>query len=168
MSAWDALYFMSYLGIMPVLPTTLANLLGVIWVPAILTSTILAYRKLGFETDSGLVQSMLVVTLSFLIFKSRVTEQYAIYLLALAVIDVALWNPQRKTILSATVVTASVYLFLNNYFLVRFLSPIYPGFLQFELGLVQVEPVRAALLFVTGTMFTCLNIDYLLTIMKGR
>lgn len=168
MSVWDALPYMNYLKILPPLPTNLAILLGLVWIPAIVAFTVLAFYKLGFETDYGLVQSMLVVTLSFLIFKAQVTEQYAIYLLALSVIDVALWNPDRKRLLTATMVTALVYLFVNNFFLVRFLSPVYPGFMEFEHGLSPIEPIRLALLFASGTVFTGLNIAYMFSIMKGN
>ena len=139
-----------------------------IWIPATIAFTILAFRKLGFETEYGLIQSMLVATLAFLIFKARVTEQYSIYLLALGVIDVALWNPQRKRLLTATMVTALVYLVLNNYLLVRFLSPVYPNYTEFELSLGQIEPIRVALLLVSGVVFTILNIRYLISILKGK
>ena len=167
MSAWDVFYYLNYLKIMPALPTQLANILGFVWVPAILVVTMLAFHKFGFETEYGLVQSMLIVTLVFLIFKARVTEQYAIYLLALAVVDVALWNPKRKPLLIATTVTALLFLIVNNYFLVRFLAPVYPDYAKIELALSQIAPFRLAILFVSGTVFTCLNVCYLISIMKG-
>jgi len=138
-----------------------------VWVPAIVVFTALAFRKFGFETEYGLVQSMLIVTLVFLIFKAQVTEQYAIYLLALAVVDVALWNPMRKPLLTATTATALFFLLVNNHFLIRFLSPVYPDYTKIELLLSQIEPIRLALLFASGTVFTCLNISYLISIMKS-
>lgn len=167
MSVWDVFYYMNYLKIIPILPAELADILGFIWVPAIVLFTALAFRKFGFETEYGLVQSMLVVTLVFLIFKARVTEQYAIYLLALAVVDVALWNPKRKLLLTATTATTFFFLFVNNHFLIRFLSPVYPDYIKIELGLSQIEPVRLALLFASGTVFTCLNISYLISVMRS-
>jgi hypothetical protein len=167
MSVWDAFYYMNYLKMIQPLPTELADLLGFVWVPAVAVSTVLAFRKFGFETERGLVQSMLVVTLVFLIFKARVTEQYAIYLLVLAVVDVALWSPNRKPLLVATTATAMFFLFVNNHFLVRFLSPVYPEYAKIELALLQIEPARLALLFASGTLFTCLNISYLISMLKG-
>jgi hypothetical protein len=167
MSVWDAFYYMNYLRIIPILPTILADMLGFVWVPAIVVFTVLAFRKFGFGTEYGLVQSMLVVTLIFLIFKARVTEQYAIYLLALAILDVTLWNPKRKPLLTATTVTALFFLVVNNHFLVRFLSPVYPDYVKIELILSQIEPVRLALLFASGTVFTCLNVSYLISILKN-
>jgi len=168
MSVWDVLAFLFYLGIHPPLSQEAYRILGFIWIPAVAAFTILAYRKLGFGTDYGLVQSMLVVTLAFLIFKARVTEQYSIYLVALSVLDVALWNPQRKRLLIATMVTALVYLILNNYFLVRFLSPIYANYPEFENALSRIEPIRVNLLLVSGIVFTWLNIRYLISILASK
>lgn len=168
MSVWDLLAYLFYLGIPPQIPLIVYKILGLIWVPAIFAFTILAFRKFGFETEYGIVQSMLIVTLVFLIFKARVTEQYSIYLFALGVIDVASWNPQRKRLLVATMATALFYLVLNNYFLVRFLSPVYPNYTEFELSLSQIEPIRFALLVISGTVFTWLNIRYLISILKRK
>jgi len=168
MSAWDVLAYLFFLGIQPQVPQIVYRILGLIWIPAIIAFTILAFRKLGFETDYGLVQSLLVVTLVFLIFKARVTEQYSLYLLALGVVDVALWNPQKKRLLAATMAIALFYLVLNNYFLVRFLSPVYPNYVEFEGSLSQIEPIRVALLLISGTVFTSLNIAYLVSILRGR
>jgi len=156
------------LGIYPPISQIAYRILGFIWIPAIAAFTILAFRKLGFGTDYGLVQSMLVVTLTFLIFKARVTEQYSIYLLALSVLDVALWNPQRKRLLTATVATALFYLILNNYLLVRFLSPIYTNYPEFETSLNQIEPIRVTLLLVSGIVFTWLNVGYLISILTSK
>jgi hypothetical protein len=96
-----------------------------------------------------------------------VTEQYALYLFTFAAIDVALWNPKRKSLLIATMSVALIYLVMNNYFLVRFLSPIYPGFFSFESGLyLLIGPLRYAVNFLAGTAFTCLNVKYLADVMK--
>jgi len=166
MSAWDVLDYLVYLGLPPTSPPTLYRALGFVWIPALLAFTLLAFWKLGFETDYGLVQSALLVTLAFLIFKARVTEQYAIYLLALAAIDVAIWNPQRKRLLMVTMVVAMFYLIVNNYFLVRFLSPVYPDYTKFESALSQFDLIRRTILFLSGTTFTILNILYFTIILK--
>ena len=166
MSAWEVLDYLVYLGLQPTSPPTLYRVLGFVWIPVILAFTLLAFRKLGFETDYGLVQSALLVTLAFLIFKARVTEQYTIYLLALAAIDVAIWNPERKRLLIITMAVAMFYLIVNNYFLLRFLSPVYPDYAKFESALGQYDLIRRTVLFASGTAFTILNILYLTSIMK--
>jgi len=158
-----------YLGIMQPLAPSLYSILGLLWIPALLVMTVWAFRRFRVETDYGLVQTMLVVTLAFLIFKSRVTEQYSIYLFALSAIDVALWNPKRRSTLLATMAVALIYLIVNNYFLIRFLSPIYPNFTQVESELYQwIGPVRYAADFLLGSMFTILNIRYLVALFKAR
>ena len=168
MSIWDSFFYLDYLGILPHLSDTLYALLGLLWIPAILIITATARKRFGFDTDYGLVQSLLAITLIFLIFKARITEQYSIYLLALSIIDIALWNIRRKSLLFATMAVATIYLFVNNFFLVRFLSPIYPGFTQFESSLnVSFGAIRLTLNLITGTAFTVLNIRYLVKVL-GR
>ena len=77
-------------------------------------------------------------------------------------------EPTTKTVAHSHHGDGLVYLFANNYFLVRFFSPVYPGYAEFELSLGQIEPIRLALLFASGAVFTCLNIDYLFSIMKAN
>jgi len=128
---------------------------------------LVAFKRFRFDTDYGIVQSLLVVTLVFLIFRARVTEQYAIYLFALSAIDVAVWNPKRKKTLLLMMAVALIYLISNNYFLIRFLSPINPNFLQIESALSQsIGPIRYALNFLAGTLFTLLNVWYLVAILR--
>ena len=167
MSLWDLFFYFGYLGIMHPLTPIVYNILGLLWVPALLAATVWVFKRFRIETDYGLVQALLVVTLAFLIFKGRVTEQYSIYLLALSVVDVAVWNPRRKGMLLATMAVVLTYLVVNNYFLIRFLSPVYPNFVQAESGLFQiVGSARYAVDFLLGSIFTILNIGYLIVLLK--
>ena len=168
MSFWDAVFYLNFLGRFPALPQIEYTILGLLWVPAVIIFTALAFKRFQTETDYGLIQVLIVVTLAFLIFKARVAEQYAIYLLALGAVDVALWNPGRKRLLYGTLIVAIIYLILNNYFLVRFLSPIYPGFVNFEGAMYDlIGPIRYALSFLLGTVFTCLNLLYLADVLRA-
>ena len=106
MSVWDAFFYLNYLGLLPNLSQFEYTALGLIWVPGVIIFTIIAYKRFRTETDYGLIQALIVVTLAFLIFKARVAEQYAVYLLALAAVDVAVWNPRRKRLLFATLAVA--------------------------------------------------------------
>jgi hypothetical protein len=84
-------------------------------------------------------------------------------------VDVALWHPERRRILIATVIVAMIYLVVNNYFLVRFLSPVYPGFVNFEDALNTLAgTLRYTVNFLTGTAFTCLNVKYLVEVLRHR
>jgi hypothetical protein len=130
--------------------------------------TFIAIRRFRPETDAGLFQALIVCAIAFLVFKAQVAEQYALYLFALGAVDVALWNPQRKRLLISTMIVAMLYLVTNNYFLVRFLSPIYPNFVDFESMMsLLIGPIRYSLIFVTGTLFTVLNIKYLVDVLSG-
>ena len=167
MSAWDVLPYMNYLGLLPSPSVQVYETLGILWVPALMVLAWIAVKRFGVKGEYGLVQSFLVCTLTFLIFKARVTEQYALYLFAMGAIDVALWNQARKSTLLASVMVALIYLIINNYFLIRFLSPVYPGFVSFENVMsIRIGPIRYAVAFVTGTLFTCLNIKYLVDVLR--
>lgn len=169
MSIWDGFFYLNYVGLIPALTPLEYKVLGILWIPILVICTWLAIRHFKTETDYGLIQILLVCTLIFLIFKAQVTEQYALYLFALAAIDVALWSPKRKLLLIGTMSVAMIYLVMNNYFLVRFLSPIYPGFVDFENGLyLTIGPVRYAVNFLAGTAFTFLNVKYLADVVMQR
>ena len=166
MSLWDLFFYFVYLGVMQPSPTVY-QILGLLWVPALVAITVWAFRRFRVETDYGLVQTLLVITLAFLVFKARVTEQYSIYLFALSAVDVAVWNPRRKGMLLATMAVVLIYLVVNNYFLIRFLSPVYPNFTQVESVLYQmIGSVRYAVDFLLGSIFTILNISYLIALLK--
>jgi hypothetical protein len=169
MSAWDAFAYMNYLGYLPSLSAPVYQALGILWIPALILFTLIAVKQFGKEGEYGMFQSLLVCTLTFLIFKARITEQYALYLFAISAIDVALWNQTRKSTLLATVAVGVIYLVINNYLLIHFLSPVYPGFANFEnAASTTFGPIRLAGTFLAGTLFTCLNVKYLLDVLRKR
>lgn len=168
MSIWDLFFYLVYLGVLQPLTPNVYRILGFLWIPAVVAATFVASRRFRFDTDYGLIQSLILITLIFLIFKARVTEQYAIYLLSLGAIDAAVWNPKRKTTLLLTMSVALVYLVSNNYFLIRFLSPLDPSALQIESALSQaIEPIRVAVNFLFGVIFTGVNVLYLIAVLKA-
>ncbi len=167
MSIWDSLFYLTYLGVLPPTMPNVYPILGFLWIPGVIVFTFIAFKRFGFETDYGLIQSLLIITLGFLIFRARVTEQYAIYLLALSAIDVAVWNPKRKQMLMLTMAVALIYLVGHNTFLIPFLSPLYPNLTQIESSFAQqTEAVRFAVNFLSGSMFTYLNVRYLIAALK--
>jgi hypothetical protein len=168
MSIWDAFFYALYMG-GPAWPAEVYSALGSVWIPAVIILTFTAVWKFRTETDYGLIQALLVCTLAFFIFKAQITEQYALYLFSIAAVDVALWHPERKRVLIATVIVAMIYLVVNNYFLVRFLSPVYPGFVNFEGAMNSlVGGLRYTVDFLAGTAFTCLNVKYLVEVFRHR
>lgn len=168
MSIWDSLFYLTYLGVLPPTMPNVYPILGFLWIPGVIIFTFIAFKRFGFETDYGLIQSLLIITLGFLIFRARVTEQYAIYLLALSAIDVAVWNPKRKQMLMMTMAVALIYLVSHNTLLIPFLSPLYPNLTtQIASSLAQqTEAIRFAVSFLSGSMFTYLNVRYLIAALK--
>ncbi len=168
MSIWDAFFYLNYLGLISPLTSLEYRILGVVWIPVLIVCTWLAIKRFKNESDYGIIQTLLVCTLIFLIFKAQVTEQYALYLFTFAAIDVALWNPKRKLLLLGTMSVAMIYLVMNNYFLIRFLSPVYPDFAGFESALyLIIGPARYAVNFLAGAAFTCLNVKYLADVVSS-
>lgn len=163
MSIWDSLFYLNYLGILPQLTPDVYTVLGLLWIPALAVLTMISFKQFDLDTDYGRVQSLIIVTLAFLIFKARITEQYSIYIFALAAIDVAVWHPERKRLLLLMIATASVYLLSNNYLLTRFLAPVYPNFMDIETSVNESMGLfRYTVNFLSGTIFTCLNVGYLI------
>ncbi len=142
---------------------------GYLWIPAALVASLLAYRWFGFQTERGVVQSLLLTTLAFLLVRGQVNEQYAIYLLALLLIDAAVWSPKRFKLFYAFSVVIIAATVTNNFLLIRFLSPVYPDALQLERQLIDMlDPLRNAALYVEGLAFSGLNIWYFVSLVKER
>jgi Gpi18-like mannosyltransferase len=142
---------------------------GYLWIPAVAIASVLARRWFGFGTDRSVIQSLLLVTLTFLLVRGQVNEQYAIYLLALLLIDATLWNPKRMRLFYVVSVVITVATVTNNLLLIRFLSPVYPDALQLEAHLIGATgPLRNVMLYVEGLVFSGLNIWYLAAMIKER
>jgi hypothetical protein len=68
--------------------------------------------------------------------------------------------------LSVVIIAATVS---NNFLLIRFLAPVYPGALDLEAHLISaVSPMRDALEYTEGLAFCALNIWYLRALIKER
>jgi Gpi18-like mannosyltransferase len=170
LSLWGTLLYLNSLK--AVSDSALASIFswgGYLWIPAVVIASLLARRWFGFGTDRSIVQSLLLVTLTFLLVRGQVNEQYAIYLLALLLIDAALWSPKRMKlfyVVSVVIIAATV---TNNFLLIRFLAPVYPNALQLESHLVAaVAPIKNAVQYIEGLAFCGLNIWYLAALVKER
>jgi len=140
-----------------------------LWIPAVVVASLAARSWFGSDSDRSVVQSLLVITLTFLLVRGQVNEQYSIYLLALLLVDASLWNPERMRLfylVSAVVLAAIV---TNNVLLIRFLSPVYPNALQLEASLISsYGELRTVLLYAEGLAFSGLNVWYLAALIKER
>jgi hypothetical protein len=147
----------------------LLTVLGYLWIPAEMVTLWLASRWHGFTTSKGLVQSLLLCTITFMIFKAQVNEQYAVYLLALTLIDVAVWNPGRKWLYVSITVAVMAFLLMNNVFLVRFTAPVNPGWISTENTLVAMTgEFRPAVEQLSSLVFVALNVLYFRMIYRDR
>lgn len=170
LSLWGTWVFLNSLNVVPnSLFYSVINWGAYLWIPAVVVASLAARSWFGSDSDRGVVQSLLVITLTFLLVRGQVNEQYSIYLLALLLVDASLWNPERMRlfyVVSAVVLAAIV---TNNLLLIRFLSPVYPNALQLEASLISsTGQLRNVLLYAEGLAFSGLNVWYLAALIKER
>jgi len=170
LSLWGTWVFLNIMNVIS--NSTFQSVIGwgvFLWIPAVMAASLVASRWFGSETQRGLVQSLLFITLTFLLVRGQVNEQYSIYLLALLLIDAALWNPQRMRLFYAVSGVVLAAIVTNNILLIRFVTPIYPNALQIETNLIaSVNELRNVLLYIEGLAFSGLNIWYLAALVKER
>ncbi len=170
LSLWGTWVFLNTMNVIS--NSTFQSVIGwgvYLWIPAVVAASLVASRWFGSGTERGLVQSLLFITLTFLLIRGQVNEQYSIYLLALLLIDVALWSPQRMRLFYAVTVVVLAAIVTNNILLIRFVTPIYPNALQIETNLIaSVNLLRNVLLYIEGLAFSGLNIWYMAALIKER
>lgn len=169
LSLWEAFFYLYSINVISSSVFGLYSSSGYVWVAAVAIATVLAYKWFGFDTERGIVQSLLLITLTFLLLRGEVTEQYALYLFALTLIDVAMWNPQRKNLFFASVVVMLMAAVTNDVLFIRFLAPVYPQALVIEANIIAaINPERNALLFLEAMGFCALNLRYFYALLKER
>ncbi|MDG6966836.1 MAG: hypothetical protein JRN23_03200 [Nitrososphaerota archaeon] len=162
-----------YLNVLHVVPDSTFNSVfdwgGYLWIPSVVVASLLSRRWFGFSTEKGVIRSLLVIYLTFLLVRGQVNEQYAIYLVALLLLDAALYSPGRIRLFYVVTAVVLADLVTNNILLLRFLSPVDPGILTVEAHLIAaVNPLRNALLYAEGLAFSVLNLWYLAALIKER
>lgn len=170
LSLWGSWVFLNTMGVVadPLFQSVL-NWGGYVWIPAVVVASLVARRWFGFDTERGLIQSLLLITLTFLLIRAQVNEQYSIYLLALLLIDAVVWNPRRMRLFYAVTVVVVAAIVTNNLLLIRFVAPVDPGALQLEAGLIAAnDTLRTVLLYLEGLAFSALNLWYLAALIKER
>jgi len=169
LSLWEIAYYLNSLGVISNSALGLLVSTGYVWIPAVAVATILAYKWFGFDTERGVIQSLLIITLTFLMVRGVVNEQYALYFFALALIDVALWSPQRKKILLVGI--AAVFLFnaTNVLLFIRYVTPIIPQALTIEANIVAtISAERNVLLFLEAVVFWVVETYYFYYLVRER
>ena len=169
LSLWETAYYLNSLGLLSNSVLSVFQMTGYVWIPAVAIATILAYRWFGFETERGMIQTLLVITLTFLMLRGVVNEQYSLYLFALAVIDIALWSPQRRRLLLVGIAAVVLFNATNVVLFIRYVTPIVPQALAIEANLVaNVNAVRNGLLFLEAVVFWMVEIYYFYCLARER
>ena len=169
MSLWEIAFYLNNVGLLSNSQLLALTSADYVWIGAVLVATVLGYRWFGFDTERGVIQSMLLITLAFLLLRGQVNEQYAVYLFVLMLIDVAMWSPQRVRLFYASLSLVVMMTVTNAVLLIRFLSPIYPNAQNLEGSIISAINVeRNALLFLEAMAFCALNICYLYSLLKER
>jgi hypothetical protein len=92
-----------------------------------------------------------------------------VYILALALVDVSIWHPERNRLLWSLLFTATAFLVINNFLLIRFLDPVDPQAAKLEANLItQVFWLRFDAKLLLGFLFSALTALYLASVLRGR
>ena len=169
LSLWETVYYLNSIGLISnsVLNSFVST--GYVWILAVAIATVLAYRWFGFDTERGVIQSMLLLTLTFLLLRGVVNEQYALYFYALALIDVALWSPERRRLVLVGIAAVLMFNATNVLLFIRYVAPIVPQALTIEANLVaKIGPERNALLFLEAVVFWVVELYYFYSLVKER
>jgi hypothetical protein len=170
LSAWEVMFYLNSIGWVPNSALTFYYQWGgYIWIVAVAIATVLSYRWFGFDTERGIIQSMLLITLTFLLLRGVVNEQYSLYFFALALIDVALWSPQRKRLILVGMAAVVLFNATNVLLFIRYVAPIVPQALTIEANIVAtIGPERNALLILEAAVFWAVEICYFYSLIRGR
>lgn len=170
LSLWGTWVYLNLLGVVPdSLFNSVFNWGGYVWIPAVAVVSFLARRWFGFGTEKGLIRSLIVIYLTFLLVRGQVNEQYAVYLLALLLLDAALYSPRRIRLFYVITAVVLADVVTNNILMIRFLAPVDPNILTVETHLIaSVNSLRNALLYLEGLAFSALNLWYLYALIKER
>jgi Gpi18-like mannosyltransferase len=169
LSVWGLPFYLNTIGVLPNSDMGFFAWAGYIWVAGVAVATVLAYKWFGFNTERGMVQSLLLITLTFLVLRGQVNEQYSLYLFAPALLDVAMWSPQRTKLVLASIATVTAYHLTNVVLLIRYVTPAYENALAVEAGIIsKINAERNAGLFIAGMVFWIINVVYFYQLYKER
>jgi hypothetical protein len=169
LSLWEVPFYLNYIGAIPDSALSFFAWAGYIWIAAVAITTLVAYTWFGFDTERGIVQSLILVTLTFLLLRGQVNEQYALYLFALALIDIAMWSPKRWKLFLASVAALLAFHVTNDLLLIRYLAPVIPQALTIEADIIsKIDVERNTLLFFEGMAFWAVNVYYFYSLWRER
>jgi Gpi18-like mannosyltransferase len=111
------------------------------------------------QTASLSLQNVLrysiIAALLFLITRVWISEQYVLYFIAFALIDVALFSPKKKKIFTIMWVLALLFLIANNTLLIRFLTPVWTHAFYIDLQ-INNSPLYGSIRYVVTAVIATL------------
>ena len=104
-----------------------------------------------------------------MLLRGVVNEQYSVYLFALALIDVAMWSPQRRKLVLVGIAAVVLFNVTNVLLFIRYVTPILPQALTIEANIVaMINPERNALLILEAMVFWAVELYYFYSLVKER
>jgi hypothetical protein len=169
LSLWEILTYLNSLGLISNSALVAYSSSGYVWIAGVGVATLLGYKWFGYDTERGVIQSMLLITLTFLLLRGQVNEQYFVYLFGLMLIDVAMWSPRRKGLFFLSLGLILMVTVTNDVLLLRFLSPVYPNALVIEGDVIAaINPERNVMLFLEAMSLCAVNVYYFYALYKER
>ena len=158
--SYGALSILRALPLLPSVPGAVHSLTGVIWIPILFVAYLYIQRR-GLSVLQGLLVTFVVFSIS----RPFLSEQWAVYPLALLLTMINKTNLQHFLGLS---VSATAFLIANNTLLVPFLSPISVGFYNWNFYIDNLSPYVAARTLAVLILASLYLAEALLTLLGKR
>jgi len=144
---------------------------SLLWVPVMMLTYYLIWkRKQGARNPKQTIGVLLIVTYVFFISRMIFNEQYLIYPLALMLIDVTLWHPERQKLFNVIWITSLAYLVANNTLLIRFAAPASIETWELDIRINNTPPtadIRYLAISVLGLALLTAMVRYLARVVQG-
>jgi uncharacterized membrane protein len=115
----------------------------------------LARQQIGSLSLQSVLRYSIIAALIFLITRVWISEQYVLYFIALALIDIALFSPEKKKIFTIMWVLALLFLIANNTLLIRFLTPVWTHAFYIDLS-INNSPFYGKIRYVVTALIATL------------
>jgi hypothetical protein len=135
--------------------------LAYLWVPSVTVAGYWITRRLPLVTRQDELNAMMLIITVFLVTRYGLNEQYMLYLFPLMLLDIALFNSNRRAFFLTLFIFCFAFLIANNAFGLWFLSPVQPqdfvlatrydaseGFGQFRTNLLDLLSILVTITLV--------------------
>lgn len=158
----------SYYGI-PASAFPLLGAFGYLWIPAVVLAYYAALRGASSRglTPRRAVLTLELVTLVFFLTRLSLPEEYVVYLIAFGLLSGRVLGVGRSAFRGMWI-SATVFLFSDNTYLVRFLAPVWSGAegLDRALGAGALGYLRYGVMVASAVAFTFCCLMYLRVVYK--